>query len=357
MSGGRGQRSLKKKTMSKDQEDRDFEDEAASGENDNSTQTRMLMEGLAAITKEIRDLKKEVKEDLTTFKEEFKEEVRREFAGFKEETNRKLAQNVADIQEQRRDITEAQTRIEELEEWNIEAKEAILTLLKQQTKLQEKLTEVEGHGRRCNLRIYNVAERDDESVKELVEQLLRRELELPEGTELHIQRAHRSLGKKPPPGASPRSIVVNFLKFETKENILAKAWKEKIVVEGRQIFFDHDYPAEVMRKRKSYSEIKKILKDKKIRFQTPLGRIRIHWSDGPKNYNNAEDAARDMRERGMEMGERQCNEPSLEERIRRVSPWQRVGERRVINRGSATSEDAGQDATNRAREKLQEFRR
>lgn len=348
---------MRKKTLPRDEEEHDSEDEAASGENDDYPQAHTLLEGLADITREIRDLKREIKKDLTTFKEEFKEEVRREFAGFKDETNRKLAQNVAEIQEQRKDIMDAQERVAELEEWNIEAKEAILTLLKQQTKLQEKLTEVEGHGRRCNLRIYNVVERDNETVTELVENLLRRELALPEGTELHIQRAHRSLGKKPPPGASPRSIVVNFLKYETKESILTKAWKKKIIVEGRQIFFDHDYPTEVLKKRKAYSEIKKTLKDKQIRFQTPLSRIRIHWSDGPKIYNNAEDAARDMRKRGLEMGEQHVNEPTLEERIQRASTWQRVGERQMINQGPDAPEDAGQDAANRAREKLQEFRR
>lgn len=345
---------MKKK---RDQEEHDSEDEAARRENDDNPQTHTLLEGLANITREIRDLKREMKKDLTTFKEEFKEEVRREFASFKDETNRKLVQNVAEIQEQRKDIIEVQEQVVELEEWNIEAKEAILTLLKQQTKLQEKLTEVEGHGRRCNLRIYNVAEWNNESVTELVENLLHRELALLEGSELHIQRAHRSLGKKPPPGASPRSIVVNFLKYETKESILTKAWKEKIIVEGRQIFFDHDYPTKVLIKRKSYSEIRKTLKDKKIHFQTTLSRIRIHWSDGPKTFNNAEDAARDMRKRGLEMGEQQVNEPTLEERIQRASRWQCVGKRQVINQGPSAPEDAGQDVANRVREKLQEFRR
>ena len=98
--------------------------------------------------------------------------------------------------------------------------------------------------------------------------------------------------------------MVNFLKFETKESILAKAWKGKLQLQGRQIFFDPDYPTDVMKKRKSYSEIKKGLK--KICFQTPLSRIRIHWSDGPKLYNNAEDAARDMRSRGHEMTEQRA---------------------------------------------------
>lgn len=64
-----------------------------------------------------------------------------------------MAENITEIQQQRKDIIETQERISELEEWNTDAKEALVTLLKQQTKLQEKLTEVEGHGRRC--RIHN----------------------------------------------------------------------------------------------------------------------------------------------------------------------------------------------------------
>uniref|UniRef100_A0A087Y5X8 L1 transposable element RRM domain-containing protein n=1 Tax=Poecilia formosa TaxID=48698 RepID=A0A087Y5X8_POEFO len=233
------------------------------------------MEGLNSITAEIRDFKKEVKENLTKFKEE----------------------NDAEIQKQQEDMTEAQRRIAELEEWRTEAKDAILSLLKQQRKLQEKLKEVEGHGRRCNMRIYNVAEQDGELVQEMAEKLLHRELALPAGTELQIQRAHRSLGKKPPPEANPRSMVVNFLKYQTKEEILTKAWKNK----GKRIFFDHDYPTEVIEKRKSYSETKKALKDRKIRFQMPMTKIRIHWSDGIKIYNNAEETVIDMRGRGLEM--------------------------------------------------------
>ena len=92
---------------------------------------------------------------------------------------------------------------------------------------------MKGHGRRCELKIYNVTERANKTMPERVDGLLRLELGIPAGTELHIQRAHSSLKKKPPPGATPRSIVVNFLKYETKENILSKAWKEKIQMDGR----------------------------------------------------------------------------------------------------------------------------
>lgn len=332
------------------------------GEIVNTTQQDTLAEGLGTIMAEIRGLKREMKEDFSKFRDEFKEEVKREFASFKEEIHKKIERNAEEIQQQRKDITEAQGRVADLEEWSTEAKDAIITLLQQQAKLQEKLTEVEGRGRRCSLRIYNVAEQESESVPELVNTLLHRELALAEGTELHIQRAHRSFGRRPPPGAPPRSIVVDFLKYETKESVLTKAWKKKIEVDGRRIFFDHDYPTEVMRKRKSYTGIKKILQEKKIRFQTPLSRMRVHWPEGPKVYNNAEEVVRDMRKRGMSTPDRRSyaadKGASLEERLQRALPWLRVGEKQRGDGGAADSEEStGQDAADRARERLQEFRR
>lgn len=55
---------------------------------------------------------------------------------------------------------------------------------------------------------------------------------MPVDNNLQIQQAHRALVQKPSPGATPRSIVVNFLQFETKEMILKKAWQKKIHVVG-----------------------------------------------------------------------------------------------------------------------------
>jgi hypothetical protein len=35
------------------------------------------------------------------------------------------------------------------------------------------------------------------------------------------------------------------------------------------VFFDHDYAGEILKRRKEYTPIKKALKEKGIRFQTP----------------------------------------------------------------------------------------
>ncbi|KAJ4935243.1 hypothetical protein JOQ06_016779 [Pogonophryne albipinna] len=184
--------------------------------------------------------------------------------------------------------------------------------------MQEKMVDLEGRSRRNNIQIFGVPEEaEGESVTKYVEQLLSTELELQEGKVINfnIQRAHRALAQKPPPTATPR-----------------------------RIFFDHDYATAVVQKRKSYLGIKKVLKDKGIRFQTPLAKIRIYWEAGVKTYDDAIDTARDMGERGLEMEVPGGAATPVEER--RAQPvWQRV-----------KGKEGRQDSAHRAREMLQKWK-
>ena len=142
---------------------------------------------------------------------------------------------------------------------------------------------------------------EENSTDKYLERFLTTELELLGDSPLQIQRMHRALAQKPPPNAPPKSTVVNFLKFETKEMVLSHAWKRKIHVGEKRIFFYLDYATEVVRKRKEYRAIKKMLKEERIRFQSLLARMRIHWASGVKTYDSAEDVERDMVARGYEM--------------------------------------------------------
>lgn len=86
---------------------------------------------------------------------------------------------------------------------------------------------------------------------------------------LGIQRCHRSLGPKPPPNSNPRSIVIHFLEYTTKDLVLRSAWGKKVIqLKGGWVYFDQDYPSDILAKRKAYNPIRKILKEKGICFQT-----------------------------------------------------------------------------------------
>jgi len=111
---------------------------------------------------------------------------------------------------------------------------------------------------------------------DFVAQLLKTELALTADTNLQFQCAHRALARKPERNAPSRSIVVNFLEFNTKEMVLKKALGKKIIIVGQRLSFDRDCATEVVQKRKPYIGIKRALKEKSICFQTPLDKICIH---------------------------------------------------------------------------------
>lgn len=278
--------------------------------------------------------------ELTSFKTELKEDI----TSLRQDMERKFRESSRVQEDQKAGLAEAQARIMELEEWNTEANVSLQSMLTHTRSMQDKITDLEARSRRNNIRIFGLLEGSEkDSVMTYLDQLFKRELNLPEDTELHIQRAHRTPPVKPKPGERPRAIVVNFLEFDTKEMILKKAWEKKIRVADRPVQFDHDYPTEIVQKRRAYTGIKKALKERGVRFQTPYTRMRIFWNEGTKSYNNAMDAALDLRARGYDV-----NLPEESgggnNRVNIATGWERIG------RGGATLEE-------RTRDKQREYQR
>ncbi|KAI3376846.1 hypothetical protein L3Q82_000421 [Scortum barcoo] len=173
---------------------------------------------LEIISKEIQDLKTETKDALRTIGETLRSDVKKDLDDFKQDINQQFAKVAAEQQLQSGKINEAESQIEKLELWAQEANNALIISLREQKALQDNLTDLESRSRRNNLHIYGVTEGEEgESAAKFVQDLLRRELHLPEDFNLKIQRAHRSLAQKPANGAQLRPIIVNFLEFTTKE--------------------------------------------------------------------------------------------------------------------------------------------
>lgn len=306
--------------------------------------------GLDCISKQIQSLQNELKSDFMTFKEEITGQMRHELSKFKEDIDQKFKNITTELKEQEGKLEAALTRTEEIETWSHEANQTLTELMREQKSMLTKLDDLELRSRCNNLRIYGIqegAESKAESLAQFLEIWLREELNI--NINLQIQRAHRALTPKPPAGLPPRSVVVNFQQFTTKEMILKKAWEKKIVtLDGSRVYFDHDYSARMVQERKAYVNIKKILKKEGIRFQTPLNKMRIHWPNGVKTYGNAEEAANDLQERGynVEKGINSRERGSTEGRLSTgAATWKPV---RPTYAGVASR---------RARERLQEFQR
>ena len=200
--------------------------------------------------------------------------------------------------------------------------------------------------RRNNIRIYGVPEeKHGRPVIEFVNELFKCHLALPEGLDLRFQRAHRALIPKPAGASSRRSIIVNFSEFHVKELVLRKAWQQKIEINSKRLYFDNDYAADIMERRKAYGLIKAALKGKGIRYQTPYTKIRVYWDSGLVIYCTAEEAARDLNRRGIgvKVMTKTIILAAMEERLNVAMPWKCTN----------TSDSAAQ----RARERLTEFRR
>ncbi|KAK7880946.1 hypothetical protein WMY93_032400 [Mugilogobius chulae] len=101
-------------------------------------------------------------------------------------------------------MEEAETRIATTEDRVQGAEDVITELVKQQIRLQQKLSDLEGRSRWENVRIYGVPEGSEgtsaSSFIPFVEQLLRENLGLSATKDLLIERAHRALAPRPPEG-------------------------------------------------------------------------------------------------------------------------------------------------------------
>lgn len=254
--------------------------------------------------------------------------ILRELRGFRQENKEQLEIIKEEIAKVNNRLDEAEGRIEEAEERIQNTEEVVTAMLKLHTKLEEKLLDLESRSRRENIRIYGVpegSEGDSTTMALFVESLLREGLELTEEMpDLQIERAHRSAGPQPPADAPPRSIIVKLLSFKTKDVLLRGAWQKKgFVWQQNRINLDHDYPPLILKKRREYSEIRKVLKEKKVQFQTLFpARLRVRHEDGTKTYNSIEEASEDMRRRGYTVTTATPPE-TLMEQVQRLS-WTKV---------------------------------
>lgn len=297
----------------------------------------------ADIVGAINELKTDLKGD--------NDRLRREINSLGQEINGKLDNLTEEMQSLSDRVEEAETRVGRVEDWAAEVTEMFSTCVDQQKALQHKLTDLESRSRRNNICIFEVAEDEEgNSVPQFITNLLKRELPLPQDLDLKIQRVHRSLAQKPRPENPPRPIIINFQEFTTKELVLREAWKKgKMQLGNRSLYFDHDYAAEIVKERREYNIIKKILKEKGICFQTPYTSMWIHWDSGTRTYSDAREAQRELQRRGftVEIPEPEEEESTVESRLNELLGRQRMTARR----------ERGSSAAQRAKEKLQEFQR
>ncbi|KAI3358297.1 hypothetical protein L3Q82_014671 [Scortum barcoo] len=256
--------SRRRKTKGKSQQDQTINDNSLSESEDghDAISNQARNEHMDAIQANIITEIKAVRSDM---KKEYFETIgvlKKELTDFREEINQKLSSIGTDLQEITERVEETEQRVADMEEQSAEISKLLSHTLEIQQSIQTQLTDLEAQSRRNNIRIHGISEGSEgEDIQDFVEKFIKSELSLPD-TRLGIQCCHRSLGSRPPQGSSPRSMIIYFQEYKTKEVVLRSAWKKReIRFEGKRVFFEQDYPAEILKKRRAYADIRKALKE------------------------------------------------------------------------------------------------
>ncbi|KAL7851465.1 hypothetical protein AOLI_G00218210 [Acnodon oligacanthus] len=170
--------------------------------------------------------------------------------------------------------------------------------------MEAKLTDQEGRSRRDNLRIYGIPkEAEGKDMVGFLENLLKRVLDFPHDEQLRIEREHTEhWSQSQPPRRGDRGLSLQS--FQATE-----------------------------RRHSEYIEAKKVLKEKKIKFQTPYpARLRVFYEEGSRLYESAAEATKDMASRGFSVSVVKPSSGSVQEEVQILAEWQ-VATRRPDHRG------------------------
>uniref|UniRef100_H3AFU4 L1 transposable element RRM domain-containing protein n=1 Tax=Latimeria chalumnae TaxID=7897 RepID=H3AFU4_LATCH len=132
----------------------------------------------------------------------------------------------------------------------------------------DRIDDLENRSRRNNVRILGFPEGAEEGnpiafLSTILPELLGLDPVVP----LDIERAHRSLGPRPPPDHRPRAFIVQLLRCTIREKILRAAReKDKVIWRDKKISFYPDLSKDLQQRRQRFAEARQQLQDRGIRY-------------------------------------------------------------------------------------------
>lgn len=141
-----------------------------------------------------------------------------------------------------------------------ELRQQVTKLNSELGKLAEKCEDLEGRSRRHNVRITGIPEgAEGPKPREFIAGLLQELLSLDEKP--LIDRAHRTLRKRPEPHEPPRPFVLRLHYYHVLEDIMRKAAAAKqLHYDGKRIQIFPDYPPAVAKRRALFNRTRELLR-------------------------------------------------------------------------------------------------
>ncbi|KAK3753099.1 hypothetical protein QZH41_007945 [Actinostola sp. cb2023] len=126
--------------------------------------------------------------------------------------------------------------------------------------LKSKDLYLEAYSRRENIKFMNINEEDDENAEKVIRSFLRDKLNYSDCDEVEIQRVHRNPARKSMNRATPRPILVRFLRAKDCEDIMSRGRNLK----GTNYQMFVDLPSELVKRRKAQMSTYKLDKANRI---------------------------------------------------------------------------------------------
>uniref|UniRef100_A0A8C9YHW0 L1 transposable element RRM domain-containing protein n=1 Tax=Sander lucioperca TaxID=283035 RepID=A0A8C9YHW0_SANLU len=159
--------------------------------------------------------------------------------------------------------------------------------------LKLKVDDLEGRSRRNNIKIIGIPEQEEGGKPtEFVEALIPK-LFSDDGFQspVVIDRAHRTLRPPPTVGAKPRAIIARVHFYREKELILRLRRERQLEYKGNKVLIFPDYTPEVMRQRREYTEVLRMLRELKVEHSLLFpARLRIKHKDRFKVFSTPSEA-------------------------------------------------------------------
>lgn len=241
-----------------------------------------------------------------------------------------LEQPVEHVEERLGDMEDKTARLEKMANF----------LFHQQGKLAVKCEDLESRSRRNNIRIHGIPEGSEKNdMIRFITDFIHSTLQIPEDTDIRIERAHRSLIAKPKESdAPPQAIIVRFLDARMKELVIQQAWKQKTMYEGPIIYFNQDYTTETQRKRNQVWGVIKKLKEKNVKAQSPYpAQLKVFLDSGIKTFATLMWAAPMLKNMGISVEE--DDNDRLQRMIMKDSWTTATGQRRKKRQPHITEAD------------------
>uniref|UniRef100_H3A5X7 L1 transposable element RRM domain-containing protein n=1 Tax=Latimeria chalumnae TaxID=7897 RepID=H3A5X7_LATCH len=156
--------------------------------------------------------------------------------------------------------------------------------------LWDRVQDLEDHSRRNNIRVIGIPEGVEGSGLSdptLLLSILRECLSLGETESIEVERAHRTLGPRPPPDQRPRPIIAHLLRFQDRERILRLA--------GGKIMIFPNMSRELAAQRKLFTPARRRCMELGIRYvlQYPVV-LRVTVNGRQLKFKDPEEAIREL---------------------------------------------------------------